>query len=62
MIKLGDTDISNIKLGDTQVEKIYQGNDLIWPKTTQSFATPILDLDFQNNFIDKSPSALTMVH
>ena len=25
------------------------------------FATPILDLDFQNNFIDKSPSALTMV-
>ena len=61
MIKLGDTDISNIKLGDTQVEKIYQGNDLIWPKTTQSFATPILDLDFQNNFIDKSPSALTMV-
>ena len=61
MIKLGNTDISNIKLGDTQVEKIYQGNDLIWPKTTQSFATPILDLDFQNNFIDKSPSALTMV-
>ena len=61
MIKLGNTDISNIKLGDTQVEKIYQGNDLVWPKTTQSFATPILDLDFQNNFIDKSPSALTMV-
>lgn len=25
------------------------------------FATPILDLDFQNNFIDKSPSSLTMV-
>ena len=25
------------------------------------FATPILDLDFQNNFIDKSPSALNMV-
>ena len=25
------------------------------------FATPILDLDFQNNFIDKSPSGLTMV-
>ena len=25
------------------------------------FATPILDLDFQNNFIDKSPSALTLV-
>ena len=25
------------------------------------FATPILDLDFQNNFIDKSPSALTMI-
>ena len=25
------------------------------------FATPILDIDFQNNFIDKSPSALTMV-
>ena len=25
------------------------------------FATPILDLDFQNNFVDKSPSAITMI-
>ena len=30
-------------------------------KNSVSFVNPILDLDFQNNFIDKSPSGLTMV-
>ena len=30
-------------------------------KNSVSFMNPILDLDFQNNFVDKSPSAITMV-
>ena len=62
MIKIGNTNISDVKLGNAQVEKIYQGDNLVWEKPThQLFAVPILDLDFQNNFIDKSPSNLTMV-
>ena len=41
-------------------DKFYLNNK-IYGKAYTPFATPILDLDFQNNFIDKSPSALTMV-
>ena len=41
-------------------EKFYLNNK-IYGKAYTPFATPILDLDFQNNFVDKSPSAITMV-
>lgn len=41
-------------------EKFYLNNK-VYGNAYTPFATPILDLDFQNNFIDKSPSALTMV-
>jgi len=59
-LKLGNINISDVKLGNSQVNSVYLGTQKIWSKYTP-FATPILDLDFQNNFIDKSPSALTMV-
>ena len=49
MIKLGDTDISNIKLGDTQVEKIYQGNSLVWERAIPNFITSGLTMRVDAN-------------
>ena len=33
-INFGNTGIKDIKLGNTQIAKVYQGNDLVWQKST----------------------------
>lgn len=48
MIKIGNKTPINIKKGANDINKIYSGDKLIWTKGL------VLDIDFQNNFIDKT--------
>ena len=51
-----------VSIGGQQIKGLYKNGEKFYEKHSYTpFATPILDLDFQNNFIDKSPSGLTMV-
>ena len=59
-MKLNGKQYDKFILNGKTYEKFYLNNKQ-YGGGYVPFATPILDLDFQNNFIDKSPSALTMV-
>ena len=46
MIKIGNTEITDISLGDTPINQVYVGNDLIWTRST-----PVLPYDAQVEYI-----------
>ena len=51
-----------VSIGGQQIKGLYKNGEKFYEKHSYTpFATPILDLDFQNNFVDKSPSAITMI-
>lgn len=37
MIKIGNTEITDVKLGSTQVNKVYVGSDLVWQKNVSPY-------------------------
>lgn len=64
MIKLSNTDISDIKLGSTQVEKVYLGSALVWEKIPYDAEVEYLECDggqYINNIYKEKSSVQSLV-